>query len=429
MPLARTLKVLSIHLAFGLVLVAGAGLTYAGGLTLYEIGTPDLGLAAAGYAARAQDPGTVLTNPAGMTRLSGSQLLVGGQLLYGSLEFDPNGLTTTSGGNGGNAIGFVPAASIFYTHQLSPKATIGFGIFSNFGLALEYDDDWVGRYYVQTGTLLGVSAMPAIAFKVSDTVSLGVALNAMYGILDNTVAINNLSPSLGDGQFELQDESWGFGGNAGLLWEPSQATRIGVTYNSPLKLDFKDAPDFSKLGPVLREVLARTGLLGAQVDLGMTVPQGAMVSFYDAVSADWALLGNVGWQDWSAFGKVDVEIATPQPKDLTTAVPYKDTWHAALGAQHQICDPWSLDFGVAYDSSMSDSSTRSLALPIGWAWRFGIGAGYAVKENLAIHFAYEFVWNGSPTVDEERGPLAGRVAGEYAGTWLSFANINATWKF
>ena len=36
MPLARTLKVLSFHLAFGLVLVAGAGLTYAGGLTLYD---------------------------------------------------------------------------------------------------------------------------------------------------------------------------------------------------------------------------------------------------------------------------------------------------------------------------------------------------------------------------------------------------------
>ncbi len=118
----------------------------AGGLTLYEVGTPDLGLAAAGWAARAQDPGTVLTNPAGMTRLAGSQLLVGGQLLYGSLEFEDDGRPTTSGGSGGNAVGFLPGASLFYTHQLSPKATFGFGVFSNFGLGLEYDDDWAGRY-------------------------------------------------------------------------------------------------------------------------------------------------------------------------------------------------------------------------------------------------------------------------------------------
>ena len=40
---------------------------------LYEVGTADVGLAAAGYAARAQDASTVLTNPAGMTRLDGNQ--------------------------------------------------------------------------------------------------------------------------------------------------------------------------------------------------------------------------------------------------------------------------------------------------------------------------------------------------------------------
>ena len=39
----------------------------AGGLYLYELGTPDVGTAAAGWAARAQDAGTVFTNPAGMT--------------------------------------------------------------------------------------------------------------------------------------------------------------------------------------------------------------------------------------------------------------------------------------------------------------------------------------------------------------------------
>ena len=49
----------------------------AGGLLLYEIGTEDVGLASAGYTARAQDASTVFTNPAGMTRLDGSQLTAG----------------------------------------------------------------------------------------------------------------------------------------------------------------------------------------------------------------------------------------------------------------------------------------------------------------------------------------------------------------
>ena len=43
----------------------------AGGISLYEVGTADVGLASAGYSARAQDASTVFTNPAGMARLAG----------------------------------------------------------------------------------------------------------------------------------------------------------------------------------------------------------------------------------------------------------------------------------------------------------------------------------------------------------------------
>src|SRR5512135_2244894 len=69
----------------------------AGGLTMYEIGTPDTGYASAGYAARANDPGTILTNPAGMTRLEGTQFLIGGHLLYGYANFSPDINTTVVG--------------------------------------------------------------------------------------------------------------------------------------------------------------------------------------------------------------------------------------------------------------------------------------------------------------------------------------------
>ena len=53
--------------------------SHAGGVILYEIATPDVGLASAGYAARAQDPSTVFKNPAGMSLLTNSQFQVGGQ--------------------------------------------------------------------------------------------------------------------------------------------------------------------------------------------------------------------------------------------------------------------------------------------------------------------------------------------------------------
>jgi long-chain fatty acid transport protein len=39
------------------------------------VGTADVGLASAGYNARAQDASTVLTNPPGMRRLEGKEVL------------------------------------------------------------------------------------------------------------------------------------------------------------------------------------------------------------------------------------------------------------------------------------------------------------------------------------------------------------------
>ncbi|HOM77349.1 MAG TPA: outer membrane protein transport protein, partial [Anaerohalosphaeraceae bacterium] len=89
------------------------GPAFAGGISLYEFGSPDIGLAAAGWAARAQDAATVFTNPAGMSRLEQSQFLGGLQALYGDLKFDANNNTTYTGSDGGNAVGWVSGGSLF----------------------------------------------------------------------------------------------------------------------------------------------------------------------------------------------------------------------------------------------------------------------------------------------------------------------------
>jgi long-chain fatty acid transport protein len=420
-------SVLVVLLALGTTLIPAPA--RAGGLFLYEVGTPDVGYAAAGNAARAEEPSTLLFNPAGMTRLEGTQVQGGLQALVGYLKFAPNQSTTPAGSDGGNAIGLFPGGSAFVTHALTEDFRVGMGMYSNFGLAEKWKDDWVGRYYTQQSALLGISFEPAVAYRIIDGLSIGAGLNVMYGYLKDTVAVNNAPFGVQDGKLELSSGTWGVGGNAGLLYEFSKGARVGVTYTSPVKLDFTATPKFSDVNPVLTGALKFTGLYNTKVDLGMTVPQTVMASFYYDLTDRWALLGDVGWQNWARFGRVEVSVATTTPTSLTTNVGYKDTWHAALGAQYQLSDPWRLTFGLAYDSSMTTASTRTLALPLGDAWRFGFGAKYALNKDLDLGLAYEFLWGGSPSVDVNRGPLAGRVAGNYNNTWIHFVALNATWKF
>lgn len=99
----------------------------AGGLMLYEIGTADVGLASAGYTARAQDASTVFTNPAGMTRLDGTQVTMGVQALYGDLGFAIGQGTSPGLGNadGGNPLGWFPGAASSIRTAHRPTSSSG----------------------------------------------------------------------------------------------------------------------------------------------------------------------------------------------------------------------------------------------------------------------------------------------------------------
>lgn len=91
----------------GLAVLVGllASQSWAGGLILYEVNSPSTGTASAGWAALAKDAATAFQNPAGMTRLDRSQLLVGAQPLIITSEFHSSPGTRVSGGgdDGGNA--------------------------------------------------------------------------------------------------------------------------------------------------------------------------------------------------------------------------------------------------------------------------------------------------------------------------------------
>ncbi len=412
-------------------LLAGAAMpqpALSGGITLYEIGTPDVGLASAGYSARAQDASTLFKNPAGMSRLQGSQIQIGGELVYGDVEFTPDAGTSTRLGSdgGGNAIGALPNLSLFYVYDLVEKWKLGFGSFSNFGLTEEYNDNWVGRYYVQQSTLVGISFMPSVSYRATDWFSIGVGMNAMLGYLKDEVAINNIDPSVGDGRMKIKDTTWGFGANVGILFEPYEGTRLGITYQSQIDLDFEDTPSFSNLGPGLTKLLANP----SRLNLGMNVPQSVMVGLYQKIDDEWAFMGDFGWQDWSQFGRVDIGLDSASSPSLTANLNYQDTWHGAIGVQYKPRPNWELTGGFAYDSSAVSSANRNVVLPMGEAWRIGLGALWRVTKKVDLNAAYEFMWSGDMPVNQGAdGSLRGQVAGSYNSTWFSFFTLNLTYRF
>jgi long-chain fatty acid transport protein len=260
----------------------------------------------------------------------------------------------------------------------------------------------------------------------------------MYGDFENTVAVNNRSllggASAADGSLKLDDTEWGWGANLAVLYEMNPDTRIGLTYTSEVELDFKANAEFSGLRPALEGLLDSRGLLNAPIDLGVNVPQTLMASIFHQLDEKWAILGNVGWQDWSSFGEVEVSVDSINPTSLTTELPFRDTWHGAVGAQYQVNEPWRLNFGLAYDTDFQKGDYVSPVLPTNASWRLGIGGRQQVTESFHWGPAIEYNWGSDLEVNNQSAVpprLGGRgnLVGTYKNPYGLFFAANFGWDF
>jgi long-chain fatty acid transport protein len=403
---------------------------WAAGLWLYEAATPDVGTAAAGRAAAANDASIAGTNPAGMTRLDRDQLLAGFQGLAVRIKFDTDS-SSFAGGDGGNAGDFVPVASLHYVRSLNPNLKLGVSMGSFFGLGLDYDDDWAGRYYVQEAEFTTFGINPGVGYRVNNWLSVGAGFSIVYAQLEQKTAINNqvTDPGTPDGQIKVKDDDMGYGWNVGVLVEPKEGTRFGATYRSEVEVHFKDVANLKGLGPNLEALLTFTGVIGSGVDLEMTIPQAIMVSGYHELTDRLAIMANFGWQDWSSFGKTNISVNSSATREFTQDRNFKDTWHVALGAQYRFLKDWLWSIGFAYDSSPVDDNDRTPDMPLDRQIRYASGLQYDWGENVTLGAAYEYLDAGKAKIDQEGGPLKGDLKGDYKTNEIHVFNVNAIWRF
>jgi long-chain fatty acid transport protein len=404
------------------------------GLWLYEMGTPDVGTATAGMASRASDAATAFANPAGMTRLTESQLMVGVQPLYANIKFDTQ-KATFGGGDGGNAGGLVPTGSLSYVNSMSDKVKLGLTVGSYLGLGIKFDDTWAGRYYIQQEDFTTSFLNGAVGYKVNDWLSIGGGVGLVYGQLGVQTNINNVLDGGGDGRLKLKDTDAAPGWNLGLLLEPSNSTRVGLTYISKVDLKFKDQLSFHGTGPLLDAALTLSGLNNAESQFDFTLPNQVMLSAYHDLTPDLAIMADLGWQNWSEFGQIGVSLDTTtaagNPLSPSTSVDanFQDTWHTALGVRYRLDPRWSVSAGFAYDSSPVRNADRSIVLPLDRQYRYALGLTYDWRKNITFGAAYEYMDAGSAPVNQTGGPMKGDLKGRFKDDVFSILALSANWKF
>jgi long-chain fatty acid transport protein len=414
-------------LLFALIWFLAVGPVHAGGLWLTQQPTPDMGVGSAGNQATGFDASTATANPAAMTRLDRSQMEGGIMGLYVDSQF--NVKNSTNGDNGGGNAGyFSPVPTLNYVHSVSPDLKLGLGVGSYFGLGLNYSNEWAGKYYVQNASITTLAFNPTIGYKIADWLSIGGGVSVVEGKLTERVAVNTLAEP-GDGRLKYDAADVGYGYNLGVLFELSPQTRVGVTYVSQVKLEFKDDLRFKNLeGTGLGGLLRLSGLLDSQLKIDMTIPAQLSVGAYHALTDKLALVGTVNWQNWSKFG--EPEIAVADSNTVTADLDYKDTYHAGLGVYYRVADPWLLMVGFGYDTSpTSSSSERSPVLPLGATFTYSAGVQYDWNKDFSVGAAYALIDAGSAKVNRSGGPLKGDLEGEYDTNFIHAVNLNFVYRF
>jgi long-chain fatty acid transport protein len=409
------------------VLAALPGTALSGGLYFQEMSSAsESSYAGAGMVARANDAGTAFSNPAGMTRFDKPEMLAGGTGVYIEANFKPERDNTTVEGRDGSVNKrLVPAGSFAYVRPVSDRLSLGMSVHNYFGLAIDWKDNWVGRYSSTSVTLLAPQFQPSVGYKVNDWLSVGAGAAATLGYIKDKMRV---APPFGqegnDGKLRISDSDWAMQYNLGIMLEPSDRTRIGIRYLTETDLDFEDAPDISGISlPDLpnftpeQDSILETDVL----DIGVKMPRAIQTGIYHQWNDNLALLGSVGWEEFSKFGKVQVGFDNTGVS-ATLDEDFRDVWHFGVGAEYKYKPKWELTAGFSLDSSMSSDRTRPIVIPLGTMYRYALGFKHNVRDDLTVGGGFTWIWEGNLPVKE-----AGGVNGKYDRVSISILSFYARW--
>lgn len=396
-----------------------AGSASAGGLWLNEYGDFSGGRAGAGSLAGLDGAESIMHNPASSTRLKGNQLFASGGALIPDIKFDVDYTTPRLGtGNGGDAGETAPVGSAAYVHDFqSDKWSAGIYFLGLAGAGLDYDNDWAGRYQATKVDLLLAAVVPTLAYRVSDRLSIGVAVQYWYSKLNVHLDVPRLDQSREDLKASINGDDTGFSFKLGSMYELTDRTRFGLIYQSELKPEYNgDLKIVAPGGGFVPPGTERT----VSVKSELAFAEYVRFAMHHDLDDKWGVNLSFGWENWSNLG--DVPLAT---ENRGGAIPtkWRDTYHYAWGVEYQWDSRWAFTSGVSYDTNPVDKEDRNAQLPVDRQIRYAFGARYAMSDTLSLGGYIDYTDLGKGTI------AAKNFGGEYQNNGVLGLSANVNWTF
>ena len=420
--------------------------SFAGAFYVPQQDIQGIGRAFAGDAAGIDDPSTIFTNPAGMTLLGVPQISAGISGIRPTFSLHDRGSTSatpgtlgipvpTLGNNGGDPGSWTPVPNLFAAVPAADgRLWFGLGVSAPFGLSLQYDPTWFGRYDSVESKLLTIDVAPSVAYKINDFLSIGGGIDLQYAdatlsnAVPNTLVPGGPSPFT-DGFAKVKENGFAVGFNLGVMLQPLPGTRVGLAYRYGITQNLEGNTTISGLtGPL-------GGLNGNfSSTTALNLPSIVSLGVSQQVTPELTLLAGVQWFDWSRFSELRIQVDNGQP---ATVLPqgYRNSWTANIGAEYRWSDALTLRAGFQYDQTPTVDAFRSTDLPDGDRYWIAIGATFKLSDSLLIDAAYAHAFFDDGQINHAKTffdgtPAEGTfVINALANTSADSVSVNIRYKF
>jgi len=319
-------------------------------------------------------------NPAGIVQGQGLEFIIGAAL---------SGVTN-----------LIPPFHTYFTYGISDDLTVGLGIFTPYGLKVEWDANWPARTIITSADLKVIDINPTVGYRIGP-----VRIGAGVQIVRSTVELKKdiALAGLGYVNTDLAGGAWGWGGNVGLQWEAvPKVLQFGATYRSQVKLDVTGNVHFDNVPPPYSRTFKDQG---ASTSLTLPNTFGLGVAYHPI--PELALDFDVNYFGWQQFQAIDIKFDNPQ-LNTYEAKQWHHTWNYRIGAEYTLNEHLQLRAGILYDLNPSPDYTLLPDVPDADRLNFGLGATYRFGA-FRIEAGYQFIYffprdSTSPVLSPQYNP-------------------------
>lgn len=191
-----------------------------------------------------------------------------------------------------------------------------------------------------------------------------------------------MSAFVKDGYAEVEADGWGFGYNAGVLYEHDSRTRFSVSYRSRVKHSVEGERTISDY------IASRNGKTPGKAEI--TLPDWLGLAAYRRLDQRWAVMAGARWTNWSLFEKLQSDFS--DGSQSVTPQNWQDSWAFSVGASYDYSPEWTFRFGYVHEQTPVPSAEyRTPRIPDNDRNAFALGFSYHPSAQLSLDFGYMYI--------------------------------------